>query len=494
MSRSAPDRAARWPAWAGVAAVWLVALVTRLPAMGHSLWWDEAYSAVFYAGRGPWAIFSTDAFVVNNHVLFNLLNWATTRILWDGEAVLRLWSLVPALGALALLQWWAWRRWGPWTSVVVGALVALSPLHQDLSVMARGYGLVFLAVAAMLVASVHLHEGGGRRWWGLLVAAGIVSTWTILPTIALFGMHAGVLFLRRGRRVGAVASVVAVVAADVAFYRALIPLILRYSQGAGLREGIGAPWHAPVTVPAERMLRPLVESASPDGYPVVMMVLAVALGIAAVAGLVWASERVLALHALGVVAGTLVAMWVIGANIVDRYVSFMLLHVLVAAGVGLVAAARRAVRPDGAQRPTGRAGRLVPAGVAAVLALAVGVSVGDGIGRASVPREDYRAGSAVIDRADVDTVLLNRMAGTVGFSYYLGRRVVERVAPEDVDEVTCAREQPYVLIDYPMPGTDDHGDLGCVRRDATEVVTVHQGNARAPTYRVFVVRPQQDGA
>ena len=484
---AAPDRA-RAPRLAilAMAAVWVLALATRLPQLDHSLWWDEAYSIVFYATRGPDAIFSADGFMVNNHVLFNLLTWPVTAVAGHREWALRLWGLLPALGSLAVLTWWAWRRLGRWTAVAIGLVVAAAPLHQALSAQARGYGLVFLGAAMMLVGAVEAHRQGRWRDLALLGAGGVVATWTILPTVVLFVAHAGILLLRRSLRWRVVAVVAAVAVADLAFYRDLVPLILRYSEGAGLREGVGTAWHAAVTVPVDWMLRPVVDDLLPGAPPVVLVVVAALALVVATVALVRDRRGPLLAHGLGVVALVLLAMFVLGANLTDRYVGFLLLHTLVATMAGLAAAAR--------QVHERLAGRARTAAVAAVGVLAVVLATTSLVGAitdlARLPREDYRRGARVAEAADVDTILLNRTVGTVGFRFYLGPDRVETVPADRVGERTCQLPGRFVLIDYPVPGSDQHGDLSCVRDRATRVVQVPQRNERAPSYRVFVVGPR----
>ena len=79
----------------------LVLVWSRLANLGTSFWGDEAYSAYYYADRGPHAIFF-GTYVPNNHVLFNLLNWVTTGAIGHFEAAYRIWSVVPGLAAVAL--------------------------------------------------------------------------------------------------------------------------------------------------------------------------------------------------------------------------------------------------------------------------------------------------------------------------------------------------------------------------------------------------------
>ena len=75
---------------------------SRLANLGTSFWSDEAYSAYYYAGRGPRGIwFGT--YVPNNHVLYNLLSWVTTGAVGRFEASYRIWSVVPGAAAVALI-------------------------------------------------------------------------------------------------------------------------------------------------------------------------------------------------------------------------------------------------------------------------------------------------------------------------------------------------------------------------------------------------------
>ena len=72
----------------------LVLVWSRLANLGTSFWSDEAYSAYYYAGRGPRGIFF-GTYVPNNHALYNLLSWVTTGALGRFEASYRIWSVVP---------------------------------------------------------------------------------------------------------------------------------------------------------------------------------------------------------------------------------------------------------------------------------------------------------------------------------------------------------------------------------------------------------------
>ena len=152
----APGRRRSWVPWlaAAAAVVAIAAVWARWPALGVSLWWDEAYSARQFIPFGPTKIIDPLYYLPNDHILFNLLAWATTAIVGTTEAILRFWSVVPALAAGGVIGWWGWRRHGPVVGVAAALFIVTSPVHLGLSVQARGYGLGFLAAALMLVGAV----------------------------------------------------------------------------------------------------------------------------------------------------------------------------------------------------------------------------------------------------------------------------------------------------------------------------------------------------
>ena len=61
----------RWPA-AVLLGIGLLALALRLPAMFHSLWYDEMYTLRMYIQQ-PWSHAVAGEYSPNNHVLFTLL-------------------------------------------------------------------------------------------------------------------------------------------------------------------------------------------------------------------------------------------------------------------------------------------------------------------------------------------------------------------------------------------------------------------------------------
>ncbi|HEX2427021.1 MAG TPA: hypothetical protein VHI53_03790, partial [Gaiellaceae bacterium] len=93
---------------------------------------------------GPHAILA-GPYIPNNHELFSFLGWATTSVLGESAVALRLWSVVPFLLGVAVVTVWLHRRVGALSAVLFLFLATMSPLLLDITRMARGYGLAFLA-------------------------------------------------------------------------------------------------------------------------------------------------------------------------------------------------------------------------------------------------------------------------------------------------------------------------------------------------------------
>src|SRR5262249_6074988 len=113
---------------------------TRIAPLSVGFWNDEAFSATNYIDGGPRAIFFAP-YVPNNHALFSLMAWITTKLFGRSEVAYRLPSVLPAIAAVVIVAGMAWRRLDPWTAVAFTALAVGSPVHLELGVQARGYGL-----------------------------------------------------------------------------------------------------------------------------------------------------------------------------------------------------------------------------------------------------------------------------------------------------------------------------------------------------------------
>ncbi len=175
--------------------------------MSLSLWQDEIYSITKYSSRGAGTTVTTYD-VANNHIFFNLLNSLTPGAGSYDPARARLWSIVatvatPVVGLVEL---------GRRRMVLAGALLfavfATSTPWLQLSLQARGYGVLGLATMVVAVA-VWAHLEHGRR--SSLVTAAIASVigcWTV-PSFAFFvaPLWIALLAVRRTREVAVAAAV-----------------------------------------------------------------------------------------------------------------------------------------------------------------------------------------------------------------------------------------------------------------------------------------------
>ncbi|CAN5550745.1 hypothetical protein BH18ACT1_BH18ACT1_09860 [soil metagenome] len=166
-----------------LAAVAALAVWGRLLDLTSSFWQDEAKPIWAYVDRGPGEILFGD-YDIDNHILFNLLTWATTRVVGRAEVVYRMWSLIPALASAGLVVAWAWRRIGAWASVAVAAVIAVSPMHLDLAPQARAYGLTYLAFAGLLVCGDAYLQEHRRRDALLFGGAGFLGA----ASFPIFGL------------------------------------------------------------------------------------------------------------------------------------------------------------------------------------------------------------------------------------------------------------------------------------------------------------------
>ena len=224
-----PPTRPRAPRWGVLALAILGALLvwSRSVHLTTSFWQDEARPIYAYIWGGPREIlFGT--YGIDNHLAFELVAWALTRVLGTSEVVYRLGSLLPALGSAVWLAVWLLRRFGTAAAVTFAAVVTFSPAHLDLAPQARGYGLTFLAIAGMIVAGdAYLREQERRHLW-LFVAAGALGACSF-PLFALpFAFGGAWLFLvspGSRRRDVAVALVVAGAAALLVMANAIPQLL-----------------------------------------------------------------------------------------------------------------------------------------------------------------------------------------------------------------------------------------------------------------------------
>jgi hypothetical protein len=456
----APLRDDEQPSRGTTALVWLalglagaLLLWTRLAGLNQSLWHDEVFSVVHYVARGPQEIVSGD-YVPNNHVLFNLLGYGTTRVLGESEVTLRLWSVVPAIAAAVLIVWWTWRLRGRWTALVVAVLVTSSPIHHDLAREARGYGLMLLAGALMLVFSYRVAAGGGRSSWIVLALAGVIGAYTAPQFVLGFVGQSVPLLARRELRKRALVLLVGVGAVLLLIYAPLLADIVR---SPGTVSGGPLPWHAPVSGPILHLVQPtfdvladrptdayLIEPNTPDGILAGLLVLIGALTL-------WrARDRMLSALLVVPLLFVYTVLTIGRFHVHERYGSFLLFHALVLVAVAIVALVRV---------PARGAPRWAAAAVAAVVAIVLLVNATDRSDRfQTMPRENFKRVREIVTSRGVTKVITDSTRPD-GLRYYLGAANVAQVVGP------VCKSPPVVFVSHPYGKAEDldPGDLSCLR-------------------------------
>jgi hypothetical protein len=450
-------------ALAVIGAVGVMLLWSRLAVLSTSFWNDEAYTALNYVNRGPRGIFF-GPYNPNNHVLFSVLSWGTTGIVGRFEAAYRVPSVIPALAAVAIVAWWAWRRLGPWVAVAVVVLATVSPVHMGLSPQARGYGLAFLAGAGMLVGAIRASDHGRVTDIAVFAGFALVGIWT-LPTFALaFVAQAAVLLLlRRDLRRKTLVACGAVAAASLLFYAPLLGEIATRSRQAGPR----LPWYGWVSAPFSHLARPSLAALLPNRLAVRPLVFAIFVALAALAcRRLWRrQDRTLLVNLVAPVVATYLALVLARMAVFPRFGSFLLFHVLVLLALGALEVWHLA-RQHGALR--------------ALVAVAAAASVLVGcrhVGQYTQdqPIENFQQVGQVVRGTGINRIVTNSRR-PAGLWFYLGRRRVETVqSPSALTALLCSTAPPLVFVDHlhPVYGGPEP-DRTCLRRRGAARVHVNQ--------------------
>jgi Dolichyl-phosphate-mannose-protein mannosyltransferase len=447
-----PGRAALF-FWLALGLLGAIVVWTRLAGLNQSLWHDEVFSVVHYVDLGPSTIVSGD-YVPNDHVLFNLLGYGTTRVLGESEVTLRLWSVLPAIAAAALIVWWTWRLRGRWTALVVAVLVATSPVHHDLAREARGYGLMFLAGALMLVFSHRVVTQGDRSSWIALALAGVIGSYTAPQFVLGFVGQTIPLLVRRDLQKRALVLLGVVGGVLLLLYS---PLLSDIARSPGTVSGGPLPGHAPVSGPILHLVQPsfdLLADRATDAYVItpntpdrILGGLLVLIG----ALVLWrANDRMVCALLIVPLLFVYTVLTIGRFHVHERYGSFLLLHALVLVAIGIVGLVRASPRG-------------VPRWLAGAVAAAAGVALSiNSIDRSdryqSLPREDFKRVGEIV-RARGETKVVTDSARPDGLRYYLGE---ENVAP--VTGSACV-SPPTVFISHPFRGEGESppADVSCLR-------------------------------
>jgi hypothetical protein len=432
-----------------ISSVMSVVLVwSRLANLGTGFWADEAYSAFYYSGRGPRAIFF-DTYVPNNHVLYNLASWVTAGALGRFEASYRIWSVLPALAAVALAAWWAWKRIGPIAATVIVILATVSPVHLILAPQARGYGLAMFAGVVMLIGAVRASDGGETRDVVLFAVGVLVGIWT-LPVFALAAVaQAGVLLANpRVRKVTLIACGV-IAAASLAFYA---PMLGDIVHNAHQRFGAQLAVVGVLTGVYHQLAAPTMTNALPSdphgllNQAATFVAIAV-LTVAAIVRLARArpehspiADRALLAHLTVPIFGTYLALVAGRFYVQPRFASYLLFHVLVLLAIG-------------AQQIWDLVASIAPVKVvAAILIAAVAITGTSRVAtvtkdEALLPWENSKFVAEFARSTGLNYVFTDS-THPAALYYYLGEKRVVHLLPAAVKKQSyCAVKSRFIFVD-----------------------------------------------
>ena len=492
---------ARRVAPVAIIAVAAFALVwSRLVPLGQSLWADEIKSITAYIRPGPAAIYGH--YVANDHILFELLTWASTALTGArSAAAYRFWGVVPGIAAAVILTWWLWRRIDPWVAALFALFATASPIYYTLCVDARGYGLGFLAASCMLIGADTYVRTGSRRALGLLGVAAVGGIWT-LPVFALpVGVVLGLIaFETRDSRRLVLVTAGLVGAASVILYAPVLPQVLGAS-----RQNFGQPlpWYGFASGPFTDLIAPelLVAVHGINATSTLTLAPGASAPIPGTSG--WATwvaaavvlvafavtvrvrrERFLAMACLVPAVFTYAVLDLGRIRTVNRFASFLLLPLLALSAIGVVTMARWVVSTRAAAPVL--AG-LVAAGFAAFMLVRT-----DDMLRVlqAAPYENDKLIAAVVRTADIAPVVTNFNGGDT--SYYLGRWTASRRSAGQLEALFCSSADELTYLDELL--APDQPSTACLRRRDAIEVRIPQRHTTAATagspFTVWLVRPE----
>lgn len=453
------------------AALGAALVATRTVGLDSGLWHDEVVAVVQFVREGPSTILSGPDL---SHELFALLAWATTSLVGESEVALRVWSVLPFLAGVGVVTAWLHVRVRPLAGVLFLFLATASPLLLDITRQARGYGLAFLAMGVVVVAALEASRSGSTWAVVAFATAGVLGTWT-LPQLGLAFLATG-LALVLDPRLRARAAVVlgASLVAIAAFYAPHLGEVRDASRiEDGVQIGVGdllvSPFHHILT-PALIWIDGTVVSGTLTWLP-----LAVLAGIT-IAYSPLLRERASALVLCTGVVATLVFLWIAQAFVIPRYLSFLLvpLLVLVASGIAEIVARLR-TRPA----IVGTVAAVLLVGLATLSFASVVADV------LRYPREAYKDAARTAARAPTGTPVLAYLRNPEGLDFYLDRpvRVLE---PGEVPSVVCESERHVVYVTQPF-GIPEV-DIPCLDRPGVELHR-HRQYTRGDEMNVWLVPP-----
>ncbi len=397
---------------------------------------DEIATVVGSVRTGPSTILA-GPYTPNNHELFSLLGWTAVSVVGESEVVLRLGAALPFIAGVVVTATWLHVRVGRLAAVLFLALATMSPLLLDLSRLARGYGLAFLAMSVMTVAAL---EADRSRSTSALVAfwlAGVLGTWTLPHFAVAFSATGAVLLLRPALSsrclVGAGLSIIAV----ATWYAPHVDDIV-----ASASQDYGAPIRTTwlLTAPFDQIILPALTSLDETVVRPSPATLVGAIGLAVLVGSspLLRDRYVVLILGAGTVA-TVLTFWATGTQVVPRFFSFLLVPLFILTATGCASILQQLLSRQARVRTL------------VVLALLVLLAFTSLPALASVPRsrrDSLREAAELIRVEATSARVLAYMPYPADLAFHLDRPV-ERIGPGAETAAVCRFTQTAVLVAQP---------------------------------------------
>ena len=397
---------------------------------------DEISTVANSIRAGPREILG-GPYTPNNHELFSLVGWATTKLVGESEIVLRLGAAIPFIAGTVIVTAWLHVRVGRLPAVLFLAFATMSPLLLDISRLARGYGLAFLAMAVMTVAALEVLRSP-RPWVvGVFWTAGLVGTLTLPHFAIALGLTSLVLVRRPELRTScAIGGCLTALAALLWYWPHLDDIARSSSQEYGTL--ISTPWL--LTSPFDQILVPAFTSLDENVVTPSLWTLVAAAVLAALVGsspLLRQPDTALILSAGAV--GTVFVFWITETRIVPRFSSFLLVPLLILLATGCAAVVARLSSKPARVRTV------------ALVALVGYIAFTSIPLVASVPRsrrDSLREVAAVIREQSTLAPVYADMPYSFDLEFHLGRAVTPVLSPVDI-AAACTSSGTAVLVTQP---------------------------------------------
>jgi len=303
----------------------------------HGYWYDEVMTVL--TARSPFVEMVNERLREGHPPLFFAETWLWTRIVGEREALVRLPTLLAALGSAALLHRIVRRLAGPGTARLALLLLLVAPFQLRMAHVARPYALVQVLALGLTALILRAEERPARRDPLLAGLLGFGLLATHYSALLLLAGALGYLLVARRGRLAAGLALGAALAAPFAVVTA------RLRSVTGAIDWLGEPRPGAL---AKVLAEQVADVQWLVGHPWLGAVLAVPLLAAAGVGALMLGRRgrVVVFGWLGPLAAGLVALALGAPNIfgVSRYWVAPLAHQTALLAVALAALAQRRPR------------------------------------------------------------------------------------------------------------------------------------------------------